>query len=265
MCRADQAAAAKMPLGFVPAGTGNGIVKSLLSRAGEELNPVCAVLSILRARLDKADVGALEQEGQVKTYSILSLSWGLIADVDIQCDRYRFLGESRVLLQAAASIVKLKSYKGRLQLLCPPAEGTAPATPRNWKVIDGRFVCLWAMNMSHAAYDLHVAPEAQLQDGCFDVVVLKEGISRGTVARAFMEIEKGTHIRYPQIEIYKAEEVIWEPSCGSGIFSVDGELSACGPETVESLPKMHKAKKLALGYEKVHLKVLKAKLSLLVP
>eukprot|EP00960_Hanusia_phi_P044626 756746-Hanusia_phi.AAC.2 len=39
------------PPGIVPAGTGNGLVKSLLSTAGEQHDPVTAMLAILRCRV----------------------------------------------------------------------------------------------------------------------------------------------------------------------------------------------------------------------
>lgn len=46
----------------------------------------------MRIRLD---MGVVSQHGQVTGYSILSLATGLVADIDIGADAYRWLGTVR--------------------------------------------------------------------------------------------------------------------------------------------------------------------------
>lgn len=58
-----------------------------------------------------------------KLYAFLSVTWGMVADVDIESEKYRCMGESRFLIGTIARIVGLRSYRGRLSFL--PAQHTA--------------------------------------------------------------------------------------------------------------------------------------------
>ncbi|CAN1854381.1 Sphingosine kinase 2 [Linum perenne] len=77
--RQDWKDAIKMPLGVVPAGTSNGMVKSLLDAAGEACTPSNAVLAIIRGRKSSLDVATVLQ-GDTKYYSVLMLAWGMLKD-----------------------------------------------------------------------------------------------------------------------------------------------------------------------------------------
>ena len=57
MARPDGAAAmAALPLGIIPAGTGNGLAKSLLSAAGEPYGVVPAALLVARGGVSPIDI-----------------------------------------------------------------------------------------------------------------------------------------------------------------------------------------------------------------
>jgi len=114
---------------------------------------------------------------------------------------------------------------------------------------------VWAVNVTHCAYDNMTAPYAELCDGCFDVLVVRQDVSRSTIFGMFLEMEKGTHVKNPAVEYYKAREIIWEPLSSQGMLCVDGELVACGQDTAPKLPAMHQGKLLPMTYGNTHIRV----------
>ena len=57
-----------------------------------------------------------------KLYAFLSVTWGLVSDVDIESEKYRCMGETRFLIGTIERIIGLRKYRGRLSYL--PAEIT---------------------------------------------------------------------------------------------------------------------------------------------
>ena len=50
-------------------------------------------------------------------YSLLSIGWGLIADVDIESEKIRKLGSKRFTIWSLIRLMRLRSYKGRIWYL----------------------------------------------------------------------------------------------------------------------------------------------------
>ncbi|KYQ90810.1 sphingosine kinase [Tieghemostelium lacteum] len=117
MARDDWKDAVKINLALIPGGTGNGLACSIgLS------DPMSAALAVVRGYSRPLDVSIISQ-GESKWCSILSLTWGIISDVDIESEKYRYLGPLRLQIGAAIRILMLRVYKGRL-LYQPVVEST---------------------------------------------------------------------------------------------------------------------------------------------
>ncbi|XP_020599286.1 sphingosine kinase 2-like [Phalaenopsis equestris] len=93
--REDWVTAIKLPLGIIPAGTGNGLAKSILGAAGEHYSIENATFVVIRGHKRALDVTTVLQ-GKTKFFSTLMLSWGLIADIDIESEKYRWMGSTRL-------------------------------------------------------------------------------------------------------------------------------------------------------------------------
>ncbi|KAH0468736.1 hypothetical protein IEQ34_001968 [Dendrobium chrysotoxum] len=93
--REDWDTAIKVPLGIIPAGTGNGLAKSILDAVGENYSIQNATFAVIRGHKRALDVTTVLQ-GKTKFFSILMLSWGLIADIDIESEKYRWMGDTRL-------------------------------------------------------------------------------------------------------------------------------------------------------------------------
>jgi hypothetical protein len=143
MRRADWAAAIKTPIGHIPGGSGNGLATSILKACGEEYGVVEAAFVIARGRTQPLDLATCE--GQPATagyggadappgaitsfYSFLSLSWAIVADIDIESETYRSCcGPSRFDISTVQRILCLRRYRGRLSYL-PAANTSAVGEP----------------------------------------------------------------------------------------------------------------------------------------
>ncbi|EGC37474.1 hypothetical protein DICPUDRAFT_76939 [Dictyostelium purpureum] len=111
LSREDYEEAKKVPLALIPAGTGNGIACSIGLQ-----DPMNAALAVIHGFTKPLDV-CIVQQGDTKWCSILSLTWGLVSDVDIESEKYRSLGDLRLILGAAIRILNLRIYKGKVLFL----------------------------------------------------------------------------------------------------------------------------------------------------
>ncbi|GJZ55681.1 putative reverse transcriptase domain-containing protein, partial [Tanacetum coccineum] len=102
-----------IPLGAIPAGTRNGMIKYLLVSISEPCTPVNAILAAIRGHKCSFDVATIRQ-GETVFFSVLMLAWGLISDIDIESDKYRWMGcakiGNRVTCQSDYFLDKNKVY-----------------------------------------------------------------------------------------------------------------------------------------------------------
>ncbi|MCU0538066.1 MAG: hypothetical protein MUD14_29620 [Hydrococcus sp. Prado102] len=250
MNRPDWETAITTPIGIIGAGTGNGLCKTILDLAGEPYDPISAAFLIAKGKTRPLDLAVVQQQRR-SYYSVLSLSWGFISDVDIESDRLRYLGSLKNTIYAILRILSLRTYKGRLSLdvvnsniktqsqcssfekcaIC--SEYTSDRSSSFTHAIADDFILVWAMNVIWAAYDLKATPSAHLSDGTMDLLVIRRGISRLQLLFAFLRSANGKHISLPYVEYYKVRSFRLEPLCDRGILAIDGEQ-------VEHLPlQMH--------------------------
>ena len=244
MSREDWQTAIAKPIGIIPAGTGNGLSKTLLENSGEPYDPVSAAFLIAKGKKQPYDIIVSEQNGH-RCYSFLSLSWGLVSDVDIESEKLRFLGSLRFDLYALLRVGLLRTYRGRFSFVPHPDANhpLAKVTQQDdeWQVIEDDFVLFWAMNATWAAHDLKVAPHAKLSDGAMDVLLIRKGASRKQVLSAFLRCATGEHISLPYVEYYKVRRFCLEPLTQKGILVLDGEQLDYSPvqiEVIQGLARM---------------------------
>mmetsp|Transcript_48057 Transcript_48057/g.134227 ORF Transcript_48057/g.134227 Transcript_48057/m.134227 type:complete len:321 (-) Transcript_48057:96-1058(-) len=237
---------AALPLGHIPAGSGNGLAKSILSEAGELYDPLAATFLVLKATPKPLDLSVVTTP-ESRDLSFLCLGWAIISDVDIESERYRWLGSARFTVGAIERIAFLRHYRGRLAYL-PADEGTVPprpdampawgdAAPAEWVTIEDSFVMLWVLQTSHAAHDMHSSPNSSLADGVFTIMLLRSGATtRLGLLSLFLQIEDGTHVNNAAVESVRARAFRLEPLTDQGIYSLDGEVVPYGPIQGTMLP-----------------------------
>ncbi|KAI9108522.1 hypothetical protein K1719_020406 [Acacia pycnantha] len=271
--RNDWETAIKIPIGVVPAGTGNGVAKSLLDSTGDPCTAVNAALTIVRGHKRSLDVATITQ-GETRFFSVLMLAWGLVADIDIESESYRWMGSARFDFYALNRIFHLRQYSGRISFVPAPGFETYGVPISNpaksisidsnstsievepqrlryryrgpdinlenlsWRFINGPFISLWMNNVPWSSENVMAAPKAQFSDGYVDLVITKNS-PRLHLLSAMSDMSNGGHVRSPYVMYLKVKALFLEPGPRleeqekGGIIDVDGEVLARGKGTYE--------------------------------
>ncbi|XP_060191521.1 sphingosine kinase 1-like isoform X1 [Lycium barbarum] len=278
--REDWSSAIKMPLGIIPAGTSNGMAKSLLDSIGESCTAFNATLAVIRGHKRSLDVATVSQ-GQKRYFSVLMLAWGLIADIDIESEKYRWMGSARMDFYAIQRIFRLRRYYGCIKFVAAPGfenfgepnelGGENDELNSNWvmqdgycgptldmkgfnRKIEGPFVSVWLHNVPWGGEDVLAAPDAKFSDGYLDLVVMKD-CPKLSLVTLMSELNKGGHVRSPHVLYLKVKAFALEPGPRAddpnkgGIIDVDGEVLARGRGTYKC------DQKTLMTYDKLHIKV----------
>jgi diacylglycerol kinase (ATP) len=90
---------------------------------------------------------------------------------------------------------------------------------------------------------MRVAPDAGLDDGLLDVVVV-QGLPKLDFLRAFPQVFKGTHTSHPRVRVLRGARVEIEATPALP-FLVDGELVGTSPVKIEVVPRALTVMRLA--------------------
>ncbi|RHZ16670.1 hypothetical protein DYB37_008313 [Aphanomyces astaci] len=204
----------------------------------------------------------LVSEGNASStrYSFLSLSWAFIADVDLDSERYRFMGSARFTMAAVIKMLSLKRWRGRLSYLVPEGETSSqpqsywdmhgndassavpitsllPATmggyfSEKWATIDGNFSLFWSSSVSHPSWDVHLVPGATANDGFVYLVVVEGVVSVWTMTRVLLGLETGAHAALKSVRVIKTRAFELKVD-DTNFLSLDGERFAGNTVQVE--------------------------------
>ena len=108
-----------LTIGSIPGGTGNGLVKSLLDRGGENYGIFEAAFRILKGRSVDVDLTeiTLEYEPSKKIFSFLSFAWAIFADIDINSEAIRCCGPTRFTVWGVWRTLFMRQYFGSLRFI----------------------------------------------------------------------------------------------------------------------------------------------------
>ena len=214
-------------LSFVMSGTGCDFQRSL-GISGKWQN---AVAKLKDAKVRKIDVGKVTYTAEDKTQKIRYFdniaSFGLSGAVDhcLEYSRLRnYLGGSPLFLWATIKTVFTHPNQGiRFRIDDGPEEEICS---RLGLLANGRYF----------GGAMHAAPEAELDDGLLDLLMLKE-ISVAKFLWHLPKIYKGTHLKIPEIFFQKVRKFTAESS-EQVILDIDGESPGYLAATFEVLPKI---------------------------
>ncbi len=101
-------------IGFIPGGTGNALIKSVLAATNEDFGVLEASYLIVRGKSSKMDLTelTLEYEPDTRIYSFLSVAWGIIADCDINSEVIRCVGSARFTIWGVWRCMSVVRYAG---------------------------------------------------------------------------------------------------------------------------------------------------------
>jgi len=245
----------------IPGGTGNGLAKSVLYACHEKFGPLNAAFVAIRGHPQPLDLSVVTTSDGVEHMSFLSLSWGLISDIDILSESMRCIGELRLYVAAVYFILKRRYYSGRLRMSLvrngkgKGAEGAVTfdehvlltesktfdtglieEADSQWTVIEGKFLFLFVVQTSHVASTICCSPDIKLDDGMFTIFVAQE-MSRFEMLKLLIELDNNGMTKHPKVKVYQCTQYQLEPiSEEDGILSLDGEVIQYGPIKASVLP-----------------------------
>lgn len=224
-----------------------------------------AAFALAKGSAGELDVSSVHNTKNEVMYSFLSVEWAFIADVDIDSERFRMFGGLRFAISTVAKLLSRRQlYTGTLQYLSSESDVHAPAKfheisrdsitaskegetrpaleccesrqpirkeqeAGEWKEISGAFHVFWAMNVSHAASDGHIAPGAAMDDGYCYLMFMEGAFSRMDLLKMLMGLETGTHVSNAQVQLIRTRAFTLSTDNPSDRLCVDGELFA-GPQ-----------------------------------
>ncbi|KAA8515338.1 hypothetical protein F0562_018432 [Nyssa sinensis] len=288
--REDWNAAIRMPLGVVPAGTGNGMVKSLLDLVSDPCTASNAILAVIRGHKCSLDVATILQ-GKTRFFSVLMLAWGLVADIDIESEKYRWMGSARIDFYALQRIFNLRKYNGCISFV--PASGfeaygepcseigesmgkTNTSNPSqdepikvqkssyygpnvdlenlSWRKIDGPFVSVWLHNVPWGAEDTMAAPDAKFSDGNLDLIIIRD-CPKLSLLTLMSELNTGNHIKSPHVLYLKVKAFILEPGPRAEDPTKGGIIDADGEVLARGTGTYKCEQKALMTYDKLQITV----------
>jgi diacylglycerol kinase (ATP) len=224
-----------LPLGFIPLGNGNDFAKMIppeTSIGGKPFNWQAAVHKITRGQTRLFDVGRVTGDhlrpeiGEGPHYFINSLDvgFGAQAIVNLRTTPKFLKGLSAYLIAVLKTLIDYPVLQLLIQMddEAPFEQATVMIAITNGRCFGSSF---W------------VCPEAQADDGLFDLMVA-QNVSQLTILRMIPKFLKGTHVHDPELSMYRARRVALE-SKSPLIVEADGEIPYVGTQRIEAeiLPK----------------------------
>lgn len=205
---------ALIPLGLVPAGTGNTLHHHL--ECGE---PLEAARRIVRGEMHPLDVVRVTMGDDV-AHCINIVGWGAVADINRRAERWRVLCSSRYTAATLAQILVPKARRATIEL--------------DDVRLDGEFLFVLACNTRTTGAGMLVAPDAEVDDGRLDVIVLRN-TSRWQTLKMFRRVFDGSHLACPGIEYHQVRSLAIHTE-SSDPLNLDGENKGSSPLSAEVLP-----------------------------
>lgn len=250
MARRDYARL-RTPLAVVAGGSGNGLARSLCHAWGHAYAPdngiTAAAVHLALGRVRPMDLFRITPEGGgAPVHAFLSFGAGLLADVDIESEVLRWMGEARFTLWAVLRLVRLRHYPARVSYLhgracgrlCGAERGRLCQDPDCWTEVEGDFVLVYAVNQPYISGTALLAPRARMDDGLITLLLVRRGVTRAKLLRFLLGMETGAHASMREVEMVPVRAVRYRPLEGPrGPLTVDGELVDNAPFEAEVLPE----------------------------
>ncbi len=208
---ADRQINEKAVLGYYPSGTGQDFARSV-GLAGRTI--VDIVDTIVAGNETKIDIGLANFHKLDGTYIsrrfINECSVGFSADVAGFTNRASKMlgGKLTFAIGVIARLITINRTRVRI-------------TVDFEKEISRTILLAVVANGQYMGGGMQMAPHAQINDGCFDLVVISE-MTRIELMRNIGNIYSGKHVLHPKVEILKAKDILIETESKAAV-EMDGE------------------------------------------
>ncbi|TMS34565.1 hypothetical protein L596_002130 [Steinernema carpocapsae] len=132
-----------LPIGIVPSGSGNGLLSSVFFtkshplKGPKSLKQSLESVSQVNANASCVNLTHVETDNEEHLLSFLSVGWALMADIDIESERWRRpLGGARFTAGAFIRCFNLRKYRARLSYLPASNVSCSSVSQRSFPVFE---------------------------------------------------------------------------------------------------------------------------------
>ncbi|WP_446224896.1 diacylglycerol kinase family protein [Nocardia sp. IBHARD005] len=219
-----------VPLGLVPAGTGNDLAREFGIPTGD---PRAAVGIVLGGRTRTIDLGRIESADATPTWFATVVGTGFDARVTMRANTMRYpRGPLRYTAAAVVELMRGYTLPFRIEM-SGLAPGALDNPPDSHVVILTDAVMAPIGNTRTYGGGMLVCPEARADDGYLDITVVG-AVSRLEMARLLPALSAGKRIDHPATKRYRARRIT--VSAEGGYATADGEPAGMLPVTVQAMP-----------------------------
>lgn len=203
-----------LPLGIIPAGTGNTIAEHLQCK-----DPLEAARRIVAGQQLPLDVIRVTLQDRV-VYCVDLVGWGAVSDINSNAEKWRWLGPPRYSAATLLQILRPKQRRAKLIL--------------DGQTFDDEYLFVVACNPRFAGPGMMLAPHAELGDGKVDVLVVRHA-SRREMLKLFTRVFDGSHLALKFVEYHQVRSFAIESPTNDAL-DLDGEMKGHTPMSAEVLP-----------------------------
>ena len=204
-----------IPIGLLATGSGN----SLLHDRGNT-NIDTSLQKILKYKITNIDVLKVKTPENI-FYSLNLVGWGMVNDISVRAENNRWMGPMRYNISSLIEIFQ-----------CHPKYVDFEIDGNSYK---GKYTFIIACNTKHVGKGMKMAPNAKLNDGKMDLIIIKDNFKKIKLLKMFPKIFNGSHIHDKIVNYKQAKEIKIIPKSHSTI-NIDGEIKGRTPISIKVLP-----------------------------
>lgn len=216
-----------IPVGHIPAGSGNALAKSIfwLHHRENEVYGVKAMVERIKERASRPiDLWNYKTNTGQNGISFLGFGFGIIADIDIDIESEILRGTclSRLRFEIFGGLLSfcwLRNYRGGLVEERPPIQTRQ----------------IWGMNIPFGSETIKIAPEAGLSDGFLHVMTVKSDRNwwqeKINTVRFLLSLEKEPY-NLPFVSVERHRKVVLYIEKNQRV-TIDGEPLSLHTTTLE--------------------------------
>ncbi|MET8868656.1 YegS/Rv2252/BmrU family lipid kinase [Nonomuraea sp. NPDC004580] len=179
-----------VPLGIIPAGTGNDIAAAL---GVPPKDPLAAARAVLRMKTRLVDAARIRAGASEELFAGVACC-GFDSRVNERANGLTWPpGMARYLVATARELRAFKPIPFRI-------------TYDDTEVVEREAMLVAVANTTSYGAGMRVCPDARPDDGLLDVVLLN-ALSTGEFVRVFPSVYRGSHVRHPAVSVRRVRSV----------------------------------------------------------
>ena len=146
----------------------------------------------------------------------------MVNDIGYQAENMRWMGPMRYNVSSIIQIFKYFPRKANIEI--------------DGETFTNNFAFIMICNTIHVGKGMKMAPEASLNDGKMDLIIIENNFSRIKLLQMFPKLFNGSHINSKLVKYKKAKLLKLYPEVNEKL-NIDGDMNGITPITISVEPE----------------------------